>query len=149
MTQKALFFTQNQSLKKFVNKYSKMNKIVVEKNEEEELPIPHIWRPVLKAIVNAFINQDYNLSSEIKSVNPISSETAEQIKEYIEDYGEELIELPAETWDSSVYISYGDYWNILIDLYTKDEGLSDLVLNAEIREENNEYLVDIKLVYVP
>ncbi|WBX75321.1 hypothetical protein PG911_11705 [Tenacibaculum ovolyticum] len=126
-----------------------MNEIVIEKNEEEELPIPHVWRPTFKAIVNAFVEQDYKLSSEIKNVNPISDETAEQIKEYIEDYGEELIQLPDSTWDSSVYMSYGDYWNILIDLYTKDEGLSDLVLNAEIREFNNEYLIEIKLVYVP
>ena len=82
-------------------------------------------------------------------MNPISNETAEQIKEYVEDYGEELVELPNETWNSSVYIYYGDYWNVLIDLYTKEEGLSDLVLNAEIRENNNEYLIDIQLVYVP
>jgi hypothetical protein len=82
-------------------------------------------------------------------VNTISDKTAEQIKEYIEDYGEELIELPNDTWDSSVYIYYGNYWNILIDLYTKDEGLSDLVLNTEIREDNNEYIFDIKLIYIP
>jgi hypothetical protein len=126
-----------------------MNEIVVEKNEEEELPIPHIWRPTFKAIVNAFVEKDYNLSSEIKNVNPISSKTAEQIKEYIEDYGEELTELPNETWDSSVYICYGNYWNVLIDLYTKNEGLSDLALNVELREINNEYIVDIKLVFVP
>ncbi|WP_103192896.1 DUF7668 domain-containing protein [Formosa algae] len=111
-----------------------MTEIKVEKNEEKELPIPHIWRPVFKEIVNAFVKGDYNLVSEIKNVNPISNETAEQIKEYIEDYGEELVELPNETWNSSVYIYYGDYWNVLIDLYTKEEGLSDLVLNAEIRE---------------
>lgn len=126
-----------------------MNEIIVEKNEEEELPIPHIWRPTFKAIVSAFVKKDYKLSYEIKNVNTISDKTAEQIKEYIEDYGEELIELPNETWNSSVYICYGNYWNILIDLYTKDEGLSDLVLNAEVREENKEYIFDIKLVYVP
>ena len=126
-----------------------MNEIEVEKNEEEELPIPHIWRPTFKAIVSAFIKKDYKLCNEIKNVNTISDKTAEQIKEYIEDYGEELIELPNDTWDSSVYIYYGNYWNILIDLYTKDEGLSDLVLNTEIREDNNEYIFDVKLVYIP
>ena len=126
-----------------------MNEIKVDKNEEEELPIPHAWRPTIKAIVSAFVNQDYNLSSEIKNVNPISNETAQQIKDYIVDYGEELIELPEETWNSSVYISYGNYWDALIDLYTKTEGRSDLVLDVEIREDNNEYVVDIKLVYVP
>lgn len=85
----------------------------------------------------------------VNNVNPVSHKTAEQIQEYIEDYGEELIDLSEETWDTSVYISYGDYWNVLIDLFTKNEGLSDLVLNAEVREIDNNYVVDINLVYVP
>jgi hypothetical protein len=123
--------------------------IAVEKNEEEEGPIPHVWRPIFKKIVQAFVNKDYNLKSGIDNTNPVSKEKAKQIKEYIEDYGEELIELPEEAWDTSVYICYGDYWNVLIDLFTKGEGLSDLVLNAEVREKENNYVVDINLVYVP
>ena len=126
-----------------------MSQITVEKNEEEEGPIPHVWRPIFKDIVNAFVNKDYNLSSGIKNVNPVSKSTADQIREYIEDYGEELVQLPEETWETSIYICYGDYWNIIIDLFTKGEGLSDLALNAEIREKNNNYVVDINLVYVP
>ncbi len=121
----------------------------VEKNEEEELPIPQVWRPIFKNIVNAFVNKDYNLSSGVNHVNPISDQIAEQIQEYIEEYGEELVDLPEETWDTSVYICYGDYWNVLIDLFTKNEGLSDLVLNAEVREKDNNYVVDIYLIYVP
>lgn len=126
-----------------------MKEIIVEKNEEEELPIPHLWRPTFKAIVSAFEKKDYSLSSGIQNVNPVSDKTAEQIKEYIEDYGEELIELPEETWNTSVYICYGDYWNVLIDLFTKNEGLSDLVLNAKVRENNSTYVFEINLVYVP
>jgi hypothetical protein len=126
-----------------------MTDILVEKNEEEELPIPHVWRPIFKNIVKAFVNKDYNLSSGVNNVNPVSDKTAEQIREYIEDYGEELVELPEETWDTSVYICYGDYWKVLIDLFTKSEGLSDLVLDAEVREKDNNYVVDINLVYVP
>jgi len=123
--------------------------VLVEKNEEEELPIPHIWRPIFKNIVKAFVNKDYNLSVGVNNVNLVSDKTAEQIQEYIEDYGEELIDLPDETWDTSVYIYYSEYWNVIIDLFTKNEGLSDLVLNAEVREKDNNYVVDINLVYVP
>ncbi|MEO1033702.1 MAG: hypothetical protein AAFX55_20120 [Bacteroidota bacterium] len=126
-----------------------MDKIEVEKNEEKELPIPHIWRPTFKAIVNAFVQKDYGLSLGVKNVNPVSENTAEQIKEYIEDYGEVLVELSDETWNTSVYICYGNYWNVLIDLFTEDEGLSDLVLNAEVRENKNGYQFYIRLVYVP
>ena len=125
-----------------------MDKIITVEKNEEELPIPHLWRPTFKAIVSSFTKGDYGLSTAIKNVNPVSNDTARQIREYIEDYGEEIIKLPEETWNTSVYFWYGNYWNVLIDLFTKNEGLSDLVLNAEIREINHYYVVDIKLVYV-
>jgi hypothetical protein len=38
---------------------------------------------------------------------------------------------------------------VLIDLFTKSEGLSDLVLNVEVREKDNNYVVDINWIYVP
>jgi hypothetical protein len=126
-----------------------MSEILVEKNEEEELPIPHVWRPIFKNIVKAIVNKDYKLSLGVNNVNPVSDKTVNQIQEYVEDYGEELLDLPEETWDTSIYICYGDYWYVLIDLFTKNEGLSDLVLNAEVREKDNNYVVDINLVYVP
>lgn len=126
-----------------------MNQILVEKNEEEELPIPHAWRPIFKSIVSAFVKQDYSLSSGVKNVNTVSKDTAKQIEEYIEEYGEDLIELPEETWDTSVYICYGDYWNVLIDLWTEEEGRSDLVIKAEVRQKNDEYVVEIRVVCVP
>ena len=126
-----------------------MEQIPVEKNEEDELPIPHVWRPIFKSIVKAFVKRDYGLSAGIEYVNPVSNDTMEQIKDYIDDYGEELIDLPEETWDTSVYICYGDYWSVMVDLFTKDEGLSDLVLNVEVREANGGYSVEIDSVYVP
>ncbi|AUC15781.1 hypothetical protein BTO06_11750 [Tenacibaculum sp. SZ-18] len=43
-----------------------MYEILVEKNEEKELPVPHIWRPTFKAIANAFVEKDYSLKSEIR-----------------------------------------------------------------------------------
>ncbi|WP_300672977.1 hypothetical protein [Soonwooa sp.] len=125
-----------------------MDKILVEKNGEEQLPIPNIWRPIIKDIVKSFVNRDYKISSGLNNVNFVSDETAEQIREYIDDYGEELVDLPDETWNSSVYIYYGDYWEAIIDLFTKNEGLSDLILNLEIREQNNNYVIDIISVYV-
>lgn len=131
------------------DKQQKMQEILVEKNGENELPIPHIWRPTFIAIVNAFACQDYRLIAGVKDVKPVSAETAKQIKEYIQDYGEILVELPDETWDSSVSMYYGDYWNVLIDLYTQAEGRSDLVLKAEVKENGSGYIFDIELVYVP
>jgi hypothetical protein len=126
-----------------------MNEIIVKKDEENELPIPHIWRPTLKAIVDAFVIQDYELSVEIKNVSPVSKSTSKQIEDYIQDYGEALIDLPEDTWETSVYIYDGGYWRVLLDLYTKNEGLSDLVLSVEVKENRDAYIIDIKAVYVP
>jgi len=50
----------------------------------------------------------------------INSETAKQIQEYIEDYGEQLVPLPEETWETSIYLWQGNYWDVIIDLWTAD-----------------------------
>ena len=123
--------------------------IPVEKDEENELPIPTVWRSTFVSIVNAFVKKDYLLSNEIKGVSPVSMETASQIKEYIEDYGQELIQLPNETWKSSICIYMEDRWEVLIDLWTAGEGRSDLVLGAQVSESENGYIIDIEMVYVP
>ena len=123
--------------------------ISVEKNEENERSIPTVWRPTFSKVVEAFSRKDYSLSGGIEGVSLVLNETANQIKEYIQDYGEELIQLPDETWDSSVYIWAGSHWNVLIDLWTAGEGRSDLVLNAQVSEEDNRYIIDISMVYVP
>lgn len=123
--------------------------ISVEKNEENERSIPTVWRPTFSKVVEAFSRKDYSLSGGIEGVSLVLNETANQIKEYIQDYGEELIQLPDETWDSSVYIWTGSHWNVLIDLWTAGEGHSDLVLSAQVSEEDNRYIINISMVYVP
>ena len=126
-----------------------MSKIPVVKNDEEELPIPHVWRPILKDIVRAFVAQDYSLSSGIDGVRSVSEETASQIRDYIDDYGEKLVMLPDTSWESSVYLWHGSFWLVLVDLWTEGEGRSDLVLRACVREKKDLYDVEVKLVYVP
>ena len=121
----------------------------VEKDEENELPIPTVWRSVISDVVDAFVQKDYSLSCGVKGVSSISNEAANHIKEYIEDYGEELIPLPSETWESSVCIWMGSHWDILIDLWTAGEGRSDLALGAQVSESVNGFSIDLGMVYVP
>ena len=85
----------------------------------------------------------------MESVSTVPKETANQIKEYIEEYGEELIQLSEETWESSICIWMGTHWDILIDLWTEEEGRSDLVLEAWVSENGGGYIFDIGMVYVP
>lgn len=123
--------------------------IAVEKNEENELPIPTAWRPIFSEIVNSFVKKDYCLREGLENVSAVSEETTNHIKEYIDEYGEELTQLSEDTWISSVCIWMGTHWNVLIDLWTAGEGRSDLVLGAKVSENGSDYLVEIGIVYVP
>jgi hypothetical protein len=123
--------------------------VPVTKDAHNEGPIPSAWRPVLKSIADAFARGDYALKDGLSGVAPISEETAGQVREYVEDYGATLIELPPQSWDTSVCIWMGDHWDALIDLWTEDEGRSDLVLEVDISEADSGYVVAIYMVYVP
>lgn len=123
--------------------------IPVVKDEENERPVPTVWRHIFFDVVNALVKKDYTLSNNIDGVSSVSKDTANHIKEYIEDYGEELIQLPDETWESSVSICMGSYWNVLVDLWTAGEGRSDLVLGARVSESGGGYIVHVQMVYVP
>lgn len=119
------------------------------KGEDEQCPIPMVWRPVFREIVKAFVGKDYRLSIGVQGVAPVSAKTAKQIKEYIEEYGETLVELPEKTWDSSICIWMGYEWDVLIDLWTKGEGRSDLALSARVSESKTRFVIRIEMVYVP
>lgn len=119
------------------------------KDDRNELPIPSDWRPRIAAIVSSFVRGDYQISDPIPGVAPVPEDTAVQIEEYIDDYAEELIELPDETWDTSVCIWEGERWSALIDLWTQDEGRSDMVLQIYVSESADGYLIDVYMVYVP
>jgi hypothetical protein len=43
----------------------------------------------------------------------------------------------------------GDHWDALIDLWTEEEGSSDLVLQVHVSEVDSEFLVTVNMVYVP
>lgn len=123
--------------------------IPVVKDEIAERPIPSVWRPVIREIVKAFVGHDYQLGIGIPEVTPVSAETATQARDYLQNYGATLIELPDETWSSSVCIWLGNRWDVLIDLWTQSEGRSDLALNLHIVESEEGFVFHVYMVYVP
>lgn len=125
------------------------SEVIAVKDEETERPIPSAWRLVIREIVGAFVRHDYHLGAGIPGVAQISAETATQIQNYIQDYGATLIDLPDETWNSSVCIWMGTRWDALIDLWTVSEGRSDLVLSLHVTEADGGFLFRLHMVYVP
>ena len=117
---------------------------------EGEHPIPLAWRPVIRAICQSLVDGDYTLRSGIPGVVPLSDDDAAQTRDYLQDYGETLVSLPEETWDSSVCSWQGPgRWDALVDLWTQAEGRSDLVLHLCVSEVVGGLEFRVHMVYVP
>ncbi|OBU59278.1 DUF7668 domain-containing protein [Stenotrophomonas maltophilia] len=123
-----------------------MNETVVTKDGENEVPVPQAWRSTLTAIVDALIQGD---EPSLPQVSLQSPDVWASAQENIRAYGAHLRKLPDESWNSSVCIWYGDYWDVLVDLYTEEEGRSDLVLQVHVYEVGDGYRYEVVLVYVP
>lgn len=117
--------------------------------DDAQRPIPSAWRPVIKRIVDALARHDNRLGAGIPGVAPVSDETAAHIRDTVEDYGETLVPLPDDSWNTSVCMWTGHHWDVLVDLWTVGEGGSDLVLELKVVEGGDGYMVEIHMVYVP
>ncbi|CAB0151898.1 hypothetical protein PSI9734_02259 [Pseudidiomarina piscicola] len=120
----------------------------VSKDEVNQQPIPTIWRSALWLIVEAIKSNDYSLTNTNSSIKPISLSDATRIQENIEDYGCKLASLPDQAWNTSVCQWMRGYWDILVDLYTVQEGGSDLVLSVRVYEQDNKFEFEIMSVHV-
>jgi len=125
--------------------------ILVSKNDENQTPIPEVWRNTFSQIVEAFKDGDFRLQRGIARVFFASADCAAGIEENIRSYGCQLTGLPEEAWKTSACQWMRGYWDVLIDLYTIQEGASDLVLAVRVYEDENEtaFLFKIQSVYVP
>ncbi len=117
--------------------------------DDVQRPVPTVWRSVLREIVEAIRQGDAGLASQLPSVSDVDPESAAQIREYVMDYGETLVALPEEAWESSVALWFEGFWQVLVDLWTEPMTRSDLVLHVKVFEEGAGYRFDVGLVYVP
>ena len=126
-----------------------MSEIVsVVKDEGKQRLVPSIWRATFFNIVEVLKSGDL-AHQDVAGVDPISLEEARRIAINIENYGAHITTLSEETWKTSVCQWMGGHWNVLIDLFTIEEGASDLVLEVKVREDGAGYSFEIHSVYVP
>lgn len=118
--------------------------------DELQRPVAGVWRPVLQSVVRALACGDYQLIGEIDSVEPISDTVAAHIRGNIDSYGATLVELPDQTWETSCTMwRGGQSWLALVDLWTAEEGRSDLCLEVDICETDVGFRFEIHMVYTP
>jgi hypothetical protein len=116
---------------------------------DRELPVPSAWRPTFRKIVQAFSEGDFTLARGIDCVRSISQADAEYFAGSIDTYGATLTSLPDESWQTSIYLHDLGYWVVLVDLFTAEEGRSDLVLFARVFERGDAYEFEITSIHVP
>lgn len=119
------------------------------KDEVNQQPIPTIWRPVLFKIVEAFKEGDCNRLREVENVRSISDKDFAIFLENVVAYGANLTALSDSTWQTSVCLWMRGYWDVLVDLYTVEEGASDLALFASVYEVDDRFSFEIISIHVP
>lgn len=112
-------------------------------------PVPTAWRATVREIVHALLEGDYSLTRGVASVAPVSPLVAEQMRSYVLDHGETLLDLPDDAWETSVCQWTGSHWDVLVDLWTVESGASDLVLNLRVFDEAKGFRFEVDSVTVP
>ncbi|HMI20625.1 MAG TPA: hypothetical protein VK533_13890 [Sphingomonas sp.] len=117
--------------------------------DDAEHPIPSEWHATFREIVDAFVAGDYALRDHvIVGVSPIDTSTAASIADNVLAYGDTLAPLNPATWERSIYRWMGGYWQLLVDLTTTRERVSDLTLHAKLYRTGVTSL-EIESVHVP
>ena len=117
--------------------------------DDSEHPVPEGFRRRFSELVSALVAGNFCLSNPtIKGVAPINPSLADFIVDQIEAYGTALAPLSDEVWGRSVYAWDGAHWQFLIDLTTTEEPVSDLVLHARLRDDDNGQ-IEVWSVHVP
>ena len=60
-----------------------------------------------------------------------------------------LAPLSQETWKSSVSMWMGDWWDVIVDLWSVESGRTDLVVELRINEDGEGYRYVVGIIYVP
>lgn len=119
------------------------------KRDDDEHPVPDHLRGLFAQLARAFSKGDFQLRDHsISNVAPIDPATAEAIKKNVLAYEDRLAPLDPETWERSCYRWMETHWQVLVDLTTTGEQVSDLALHAVIRD-STDILLEVQSVHVP
>jgi hypothetical protein len=125
-----------------------MDVVQLTKDPERQRPIPTVWRRDISEIVGSIAAGDYRLSGA-RNARPVSDQKVVAIEKSISAYGARVISAPEETWRTSVCQWMNGYWDALVDLFTVEEGSSDLVLSLRVYETGDGYSFEIQSIHVP
>jgi hypothetical protein len=110
--------------------------------------VKHV-QAVIKAITDLLVDGDYRAVERLTNGRRL---TAGQIEQAVLDYGNTLVPLPPEALDQlDVYTAnnYPRVFGVEVDLWTQEEGRSDLTLEAMLESRDDAgYDVSVRNIHV-
>lgn len=122
---------------------------IIPKKLGEELPIPMLWQAPLKAIADEFV---VKRPHETHNFDPFERMDEDNLKislKNIANYPDKIGGLSEKSWETSVCVWTGTFWEILLDLTDYKGNVSDLVLHGKMLEDGKHYIFKPYLIYVP
>lgn len=114
------------------------------------------WRALLTTVVERFVAGDFQLSTPVPGVLPVAADIAAHNQRYVASYLQQLdapdarlVPLIEQVWQRSCAQWMGTHWQVLLDLCTSSEGISDLVLSGKMTVQNDTPKFQVGLIYVP
>jgi hypothetical protein len=118
---------------------------------EEMGPVPEEWRPAIVDLVNRLVAKDYAGLARDGHVSYTDDPDDTTIGTWIEEYPATLVPLPDEAWEHAErgrWINLPNAWWVIVDLWTAEEGRSDLSMEATVRELGEQLAFVIDNVHV-
>ncbi|WP_426263685.1 DUF7668 domain-containing protein [Sphingomonas sp. PWP1-2] len=116
--------------------------------DADEHSVPSELYATFREIADAFAVGDYCLRDHaIRGVREVNPSAAKAIAESVSAYGDSLAPLHRSTWEYAVYRWMGGYWQMLVDLTTEGEEVSDLTLHAKLHD-TEPHTLEIESVHV-
>ena len=112
--------------------------------------VPTAWRPILKKMVSALVRKDYAFADCSPAVKSPPKTDSRFMRQYIDGYGETLVDIPETVWKKAECGWYDTHWEIMVDLWTAESGESDMVLMVHVKElKDGSYRFLPRSLYVP
>lgn len=106
---------------------------------------------MLGSIVHRLVIGDYASLAADGLVSSTTDPTDSSIGRWIEDYPARLVDPPAEAWAFSEHgprTGVPHSWWVIVDLWTAEEGRSDLSMEATVWDDGASVVVKIDNVHV-
>jgi hypothetical protein len=110
--------------------------------------IPEKLRPALRSVVDALVTQNY---AALEADGRAGRVGAAGLEQAIARYGRRLVPLPEAAFEASMAYQHDaqrSHWAVDLDLWTAEEGRSDLTLSATVVEDGDDVRVEIDDLHV-